>query len=293
MEATQAGILADAPRLARHLIFDLKHGADPTDSLKRLARKVDGESVVAGLGQSLVLALGKSVDGLRNFPTHVTRAVDVPATPAALWLWLRGSDRGELLHHSRELIALLEDAFETRQLIDSFQYRDSRDLTGYEDGTENPEGEEAIAAAILQGAGDGLDGSSFVAVQQWLHDLDHFHSLPQDVQDNIIGRRISDNEEIEEAPESAHVKRTAQEDFTPEAFVLRRSMPWADGKDAGLVFVAFGHSFDAYEALLNRMTGVDDGTIDALFQFTRPLTGSFFWCPPMQEGGLNLQALGL
>ena len=51
---------------------------------------------------------------------------------------------------------------------------------------------------------------------------------------------MSDNEELEDAPESAHVKRTAQEDFEPEAFVVRRSMPWADATSEGLEFVAFG-----------------------------------------------------
>jgi hypothetical protein len=30
--------------------------------------------------------------------------------------------------------------------------------------------------------------------------------------------------------------------------VLRRSMPWADGMRGGLNFVAFGKSFDAFEA---------------------------------------------
>ena len=40
-------------------------------------------------------------------------------------------------------------------------------------------------------------------------------------QDNTFGRRINDNTEINDAPESAHVKRTAQEDFSPEAFVLQ------------------------------------------------------------------------
>jgi putative iron-dependent peroxidase len=293
MDTSQPGILAAIPRLARHLTLDLRHGADPRPALQALAGRVDGESAVVGLGPSLLLALESPIEGLRSFPTHVARAVSVPATPAPLWLWLRGSDRGELLHHSRELIALLDEAFELRQAIDSFQYRDSRDLSGYEDGTENPEGDEAVAAAIVQGRGPGLDGSSFVAVQQWVHDLDYFQSLPQAEQDHIVGRRISDNEELEEAPASAHVKRTAQEDFEPAAFVVRRSMPWADEHRAGLVFLAFGHSLDAYEALLNRMTGVDDGIIDGLFRFTRPLTGSYYWCPPMKNDRLDLQAIGL
>ena len=78
---------------------------------------------------------------------------------------------------------------------------------------------------------------------------------------------MSDNEELEDAPESAHVKRTAQEDFEPEAFVVRRSMPWADANSEGLEFVAFGASLDAYEAQLTRMSGLEDGTVDCAFPF--------------------------
>jgi len=55
-----------------------------------------------------------------------------------------------------------------------------------------------------------------------------------------MGRRLEDNEELGDAPPYAHVKRTAQESFDPEAFVLRRSMPRADAEREGLVFVAFG-----------------------------------------------------
>jgi putative iron-dependent peroxidase len=106
-----------------------------------------------------------------------------------------------------------------------------------------------------------------------------------------MGRRRGDNEEIEDAPESAHVKRTAQESFDPEAFVVRRSMPWVEGLHAGLVFVAFGRSFDAFEAQLDRMVGAEDGITDALFRFTRPLTGAYFWCPPCSTQGLDLSAL--
>ncbi len=117
--------------------------------------------------------------------------------------------------------------------------------------------------------------------------------MSQTDQDHVVGRRHSDNEEIEEVPLSAHVKRTAQESFEPEAFVVRRSMPWANEIEAGLVFVAFGRSFDAFEALLKRMVGAEDGISDALFRFTHPTSGSYFWCPPVIEGRLDLGALGL
>ncbi|HYU70983.1 MAG TPA: hypothetical protein VEL09_16840 [Burkholderiales bacterium] len=62
---------------------------------------------------------------------------------------------------------------------------------------------------------------------------------------------------------------------------------------AGLVFVAFGKSLDAFEAQLKRMVGAEDGTTDALFTFTRPVTGVYLWCPPVKRKRLDLRAIGL
>lgn len=291
-DQVQPGILAPIPPLARYLTFALEPGSDPAAALRELREIADGDGTVVGLGQPLVLAVGGKLDALHPFPARVGAGFEVPSTPAALWCWLRGEDRGELVHRTRRLQRALASSFRPTQVIDAFRYRDGDDLTGYEDGTENPEGEAAIEAAIVTGQGNGLDGSSFVAVQQWVHDLERFDAMPAEEQDHTFGRRKSDNREIEDAPPSAHVKRTAQEGFDPQAFVLRRSMPWADDSWEGLVFVSFGKSLDAYEALLNRMVGADDGVVDNLFRFTRPVTGSYFWCPPLREGRLDLSALG-
>jgi putative iron-dependent peroxidase len=293
MTTTQNGILAEETRLARYLFFTSLMDTDPRPVLQELAGLVDGESVVLGLGQSLLLSLDASIAGMRDFQAITGKGVEVPSTPMSLLCWLRGDDRGQLLHRGRAITQILAPAFELGSVIDSFQYDKNRDLTGYEDGTENPKGDEAIAAAVVQGQGKGMDGSSFMAIQQWLHDLDYFDSLSEDEQDDVFGRRRSDNEEFDEAPEAAHAKRAAQESFEPEAFLIRRSMPWADGDVAGLMFVAFGKSFDAYEAILKRMTGQEDGITDNLFRFTRPLTGSYFWCPPMARGHVDLSLLQL
>jgi putative iron-dependent peroxidase len=240
---------------------------------------------------SLVHYLRGNIPGLSVFPARAVNGVDIPSTPHALCCWLRGEDRGELLQQSRQIRQQLEPAFRCEQVIDAFRYGPGLDLTGYEDGTENPQDDDAVKAALLQNEQPGLNGSSFLALQQWVHDLDKFQAMPQSAQDHTIGRRKSDNEELDDAPESAHVKRTAQEDFEPEAFLLRRSMPWADEQRQGLVFTAFGHSFAAFEAQLNRMLGLDDGIRDALFDFSRPVTGSYFWCPPVKNGRLNLEAV--
>lgn len=293
MPPVQPGILATIPRLARYLTFRLDDASSARAALMRLAATVDPAESVVGVGRATTLALSAGVPGLRDFVALTGPGIEIPSTPAALWCWLRGTDRGELVHRGRAIEAVLAPAFRTQGVLDAFQYAASRDLTGYEDGTENPTGDEAVDAAVVSGQGAGLDGGSFVAVQQWQHDLDRFAAMSRDEQDATFGRRRDDNEEIDDAPTSAHVKRTAQESFEPEAFVVRRSMPWADGARAGLVFIAFGHSLDAFEVQLRRMIGADDGVTDALFSFTRPLTGAAFWCPPVTSAGrLDLRALG-
>ena len=291
MTNSQPGILAPIPDDARYLSFSLIPGSEPIEALEALAELVIDDSIVVGLGSSLLLALGRELPGMRTFPALVGAGIDVPSTPVALWCWLRGDDRGELVHCTRAICEAVETAFLLDDVIDGFKHGSGLDLSGYEDGTENPEDEAAVAAGLIAGAGAGLDGGSFVAVQQWVHDLDTFMAMEPEQRDNVIGRRISDNEELDTAPDSAHVKRTAQEDFEPEAFILRRSMPWADAAREGLVFVAFGKSFDAYEMLMKHMLGHDDGIHDELFSFTRPVTGAYFFCPPVKDGRLDLSSL--
>lgn len=284
-------IFEPIPDHGRHLFFDLLPGGDIRAALAALADACDGQATVLGLGEPVARALNVVVPGLRAFP-HLPQATPpVPATQHALWLWLRGDAPGNLLLRGHRLEALAAPGFTLRQAVVSFRHQDYRDLTGYEDGTENPEGEAATVAATATGQGPGLDGSSFAAVQQWLHDFATFDAMPPAEQNHCMGRDRESNDELDDAPESAHVKRTAQEDFDPEAFVVRRSMPWVDGGDAGLVFLAFGKSFDAFEAQLRRMTGHDDGISDALFRFTRPVTGGYYWCPPVAAGGTDLSAL--
>jgi len=286
MSDFQPGILAPVPSTARHLFFRIAQADALGAALQALRDLRIDDGVVVGLGLPLVQALGKEVAGLRTFPEGRAGEVAVPSTPWDLWVWLRGDDRGELFERARGIEQALAPALQLERGTDAFRFKEGRDLTGYEDGTENPEGEAALAAAFDAG------GASFAAIQHWRHDFARFDAMSGEDQDNAIGRRRADNEELEDAPESAHVKRTAQEDFDPEAFVLRRSMPWAEGRNAGLLFLAFGKSFDAFEAQLHRMSGAEDGVVDALYRFTRPLTGGYFWCPPLAEGRLDLSAIG-
>lgn len=317
----QAGILGELPDLGRYLFFTLGSAGTPkatkaaktvvVDALTVLRNLVDGKTTVVGIGPSVALALGLTVPGLREFPhlttvkTVLTPAQKLPADTTSLWCWLRaakGEDQGHLLHRSHQLEAALAPVFKLAHVVDGFCHARSpdvkdagrgRDLTGYEDGTENPKGKAARTTTLVAGQGEGMDGSSFAAVQQWQHDWKAIDKMVQHTRDANIGRRQSDNKELEDAPASAHIKRTTQEDFSPEAFVTRRSMPWVQGQKGGLLFVAFGHTLNAFEVQMRRMAGLDDGIVDAIFTMSKPVNSAYFWCPPLQGKRLDLRQLGI
>lgn len=291
MPDPQASILEPIPLVGRSLTFRVAPETDIPNALRRLRDGLSPDCGVVGIGEPVALALGKPLDGLRTFPAMSGPACSVPSTQQALCFLLRGQDRGAVFDLTQDIRELVADAFLLVDSVDTFKYREGRDLTRFEDGTENPTGKLARKAAIV---GEGsLEGSSFVAVQRWVHDLVRFRRFAEGRREELIGRRADSNEEIEDAPESAHVKRTAQESYEPETFMVRRSMPWATAEQEGLEFVAFVESLDRYERQMHRMVGHDDGIVDGLFTFSRPVTGGYYWCPPVKDGKLDLRALGI
>lgn len=301
MKQFQTGILAPIPNHAEYLYFTIKSDTTLTqlgESMTQLAELIDGDRVVLGLSAKLCARFGKNIPGLREFriavPTETrgeSKAQSTNNPNADLWCWTRSADRSQLFTLQHQLRAILEPCFELSLQLPAFCFQGGRDLTGYEDGTENPSGDDAFQTAFVTSANSSINASSFVVTQQWRHRFEQFHRMSSVQQDHTIGRRRSDNEELDDAPESAHVKRTAQEDFEPEAFVLRRSMPWSHNGEAGLLFTAFAQGFDAFEAQFKRMLGYDDGIVDALFSISEPLTTHYFWCPPLVANKLDLSAI--
>ena len=297
----QTGILKPLPHLATYLSFNLSDSTPKAlalANLQQLLHIADGQRTVFGLSAGLCKTLGiKAPKELRAFKTPSGSKLKLPETPVDLLVWLRATpaqDRGNLLALSREVKALLGDAFVLAESVEAFQHMSkngkngrtiSRDLTGFEDGSENPKGQKA------KDFGFAPDGSSFLAVQKWQHKWDKITQMSTSEQNQAIGRNKQTNAELETAPPSAHIKRTTQEDFTlsdgTEGFSLRRSMSWSDGSNSGLIFAAFGKSFEAFDLQLARMVGVDDGITDALFKMSKPMTGSFFWCPPVVDAEIT------
>jgi len=289
----QASILAAIPPVGAALVFDLDPGVDPRPGLRAIRGEAIDGCVALGIGAPLALAMHARIEGLRGFPALSGVGVAFPSTQGALWVYVRGEEHGTVLDRCMGIQRKLGTGWRLMEEVDAFRYRQGRDLTGYEDGTENPKGDAALEAAIVAHGGPGMVGGSFVAVQRYVHDLARFEELAPAARDAIIGRRAADNTEITDAVATAHVKRAAQESFDPPAFMLRRSMPFGGVREHGLYFVAYVEALDRFERVLRRMAGLDDGQVDGLLGVTRATSGGYYFCPPMIDDGVDLRAVGM
>jgi porphyrinogen peroxidase len=292
-KTAQKGIQQSIPPHARYLSFRLQPGSSVRanrEALGALLALVDGQRVVLGLGAQLCKRMRIAAPKvLKTFQPPKGGLVKIPTDQHDLWIWLRASasqDRGNLLSRTRQVQAALGPLYKLSQVVDAFKHADGHDLTDYEDGTENPKGRKAVSAALA------TDGSSFVAVQQWQHQWRKIEAMGEAKRNAAMGRERVSNKELEDAPESAHVKRTAQEEFVlsdgSPGFSWRRSMPWNDAKNSGLYFVSFGKNFEAFEAQLASMVGIPDGVTDAVFTMSKPLNTAYYWCPPLRGKHVQL-----
>ncbi|TNF33751.1 MAG: Dyp-type peroxidase [Gammaproteobacteria bacterium] len=283
----QKAITDDLTSHARYVFLELADRNAAPSCLRALTQTVWPNDCVIGLSTRVLDLLNANDIGPQPFSTPNRK--HIPASfKADIWLWFKGDDPGVLLHRSRKFAEQLAPAFKPVDALDSFVFADGRDLSGYEDGTENPTGQAAIDFGITRSHDPRKHGGSYVSVMQWQHDLSTFEAMSQRQRDDTIGRRLSDNEEFESAPLSAHVKRTEQNDYTPPIFILRRSMPWQQGLNAGLMFIAFTAVQDTFNLFWHNMLGMNDGIEDALFSFTKPLKADAYWCPPVENGRLRL-----
>jgi Dyp-type peroxidase family len=278
----QTAILA--PGTAHGISLEWSLTGTPALALEAL-RNLDSSLAVIGLGAPLVATLGGEVSGLRSFPRMVARAV-MPSTQAALWAFVAADDPSDVFDRSELLQARVGSHFTLNEATSLFRYRDTRDLAGFRDGIANPHGEAAVEAAII--AEGPVAGGSFALVQRFVYFRDRLLGLSQEERNRVIGRDAQSDAELEDAPQSAHVKRVDQEQFKPQGFMLRRSMPWGNARRQGLQFIAFMADLDLADRMLRRMNGDADGVQDAVLGHVQAETGAYYFCPRLAEGKLDL-----
>jgi porphyrinogen peroxidase len=169
--------------------------------------------------------------------------------------------------------------------IHGFRYRDSRDLTGFIDGTENPKGKARAVAALIGEEDRPFAGGSYVAVQRYVNDLERWRRLGDREQEQIIGRTKRGSVELSKAkkPKTAHISRVVIERDGVELQILRQSYPWGTVREAGLHFAAYTKSLDVLDVMLARIMGTTgDGLHDRLMEFSRAVTGATFFVPSLE-----------
>jgi len=290
-ERIQPAVLAEAPAAAS-LEWDLRVSAD-LKLVWNLIAELDPRMAVVGLGGPLLDVMRSEVSGYHTFAQRSRGRYTMPATPHALWTLVPGETPGAVFEVVERLKRTLGAHLRVAQSTSLFNYRHGRDLTGYKDGSANPKGDLALQSAFMDNDQGELAGSSFALVQRWLHFRDRFHGLSQSDRDNVIGRSVETDEELESAPAAAHIRRTEQESYAPQAFIYRRSMPWGDGRRHGLQFIAFMNNLSKADRMLDRMIGADDEVADAILGHTQAETGAYYFIPPLNAGKLALpRALG-
>ncbi len=201
------------------------------------------------------------------------------------------SDRRDLnFDLARRFRRMLGTAVSVVEEVQGFRYLDSRDLTGFVDGTENPAGEDRAAVAIVGDGDPPFAGGSYVAIQRYVHDLAAWERLAVAEQEKIIARTKADDIEFksEDKPATAHIKRVSIKEDGKSLEILRHSMPYGDTGACGLYFIAYCNTPDHFDKMLARMLVAGaDGHYDHLMQYSAAVTGASFFAPSrdMLEAG--------
>ena len=292
MITPQPGVLAQGTRSHMQLEFVLKKGARMADvraalnGFREPAVTFGGANVVVGFGPALWrrLAPQSTPESLAPFRGVKGKKHRAPATQRDLWVWIHGHGHDIALDVARGATHALSGVADLALEVTSFVYRDSRDLLGFIDGTENPPVADAPEVALFPPDAPGAGGSIAICMK-FVHDITKFQALPLPEQEGAIGRTRLDSQELADdvRPETSHISRVVIEEDGEELEIFRRSTPYGGVAEHGLYFIAFTNAPHRIDKMLARMYGTADGVSDRLLDFSRAVTGSYFFIPSIED----------
>ncbi|MCL9776077.1 Dyp-type peroxidase [Vibrio methylphosphonaticus] len=289
MSLPQSAIIPDAEPFA--LYTQLKVNQNPQQvlaalqALPKLVDDLNQSQPDAALTLSLAFShqfwtgLTQSMPAeLKPFPELGEGEIHAPSTDVDVLIHCH-SKRHDL--HFFVLRKLMLDISSDVTIVDEtqgFRFMDSRDMTDFVDGTENPKGEKrAEVALISQGE---LAGGSYVMVQRFEHNLPAWSRLNVAAQEKVVGRTKPDSIELDDVPAASHVGRVDLKEEGVGLKIVRHSLPYGSVSGAhGLLFIAYCNTVHNFDAMLESMYGVTDGKTDQLLRFTKAVTGAYFFAP--------------
>ncbi|MFW2104364.1 Dyp-type peroxidase [Acinetobacter sp. RIT698] len=212
-------------------------------------------------------------------------AFEMPVVPADVLIHIASARTDICFALSQSFFDGIQNQVEVLDERVCFRYLDGRDLTGFIDGTENPQFPDDRAETALLGEDSGIfEDGSFIFAQRYVHELEKWKRLKVDAQENVIGRSKLESIEMddEHKPENAHIARVVIEDNEGEELeILRHSLPYGDGQgEQGLFFIAYTKDLTRIDRMLVNMFGTQgDGIHDRLLHFVTPIDGAYFFAP--------------
>ena len=288
----QTGIFALGDAAHGFFEFTLRAGADPltvartVESVKEPRSTTGGVNRVIGFRPSLwrKIAPKDAPASVHDFEREIVGAdgYKMPATQADLWIWFAASSYDIVFDLGKAAVKVLAPYATLTRELQGWSYRHNRDLTGFEDGTENPT-LDAAPEIVLIPDGPGA-GGSVLLFQVWRHDGRTFEDLPEGEQEKVIGRTKPDSIEFDEAkmPPNSHVARTKVNVDGRELKIFRRNVPYGTVAEHGTLFIGFTADQQRMHRMIEQMAGVG-GPRDALTRFTTPLTGAYYFIPSIQS----------
>ncbi|KIE22411.1 deferrochelatase [Vibrio sinaloensis] len=292
MSNPQSAILPEAGPFAQYTLLKIKQNPQSVvEKLKALPQLVEElNQQQPGADLTLSIAFTKSfwtqLDAamppeLIDFPVLGEGEVVAPSSDVDVLLHCH-SNRHDL--HFYLLRKLMADVEQDVQVVDEtygYRYLDSRDMTDFIDGTENPkEGQRAEVAIIPEGE---FAGGSYVMVQRFIHNLPSWNRLNVSAQEKVIGRTKPDSIELDDVPAASHVGRVDIKEEGKGLKIVRHSLPYGSvSGEHGLLFIAYCNTLHNFKAMLESMYGVTDGKTDQLLRFTKAVTGAYFFSPSAQ-----------
>jgi putative iron-dependent peroxidase len=291
----QTGIFALGTSAHAYLEFDLLASADDRAVVASVARlreprtTIGGVNLVAGFRPELwaVVARDAAPVGVVGFdvPIRGVAVHELPATQHDVVVWLAGASYDVVFDTSRLIVTELMGRATLAHEMVGWQYHHDRDLTGFEDGSENPSVVEAASVALVPPGLPG-EGASLLLLQQWEHDAIAWEALPVASQEAIIGRRKVDSQELDPRPAASHVTRTDQDRFGK---IFRRNVAYGSVSQHGTIFVGFCGSQEPFAQMLASMVGNQSEPPDQLTSVARAISGAYYVIPAADR----LAAFGL
>eukprot|EP01125_Pyxidicula_operculata_P015187 TRINITY_DN5134_c0_g1_i1.p1 TRINITY_DN5134_c0_g1~~TRINITY_DN5134_c0_g1_i1.p1 ORF type:complete len:592 (-),score=164.93 TRINITY_DN5134_c0_g1_i1:107-1882(-) len=258
---------------------------------------------------------------LKTFQQKVAKdgRVVFPATGGDLFLFARANNIDDLYELTKQVKFSFGKNLKSFERYTSFTHdptkkfnpNSPKDLTGFVDGTRNPD--HLLRALVDETIIFPSDeekrhvGGSYMYVGRFVHHLEKFWPMSSEEKSDIIGRNydvIKAHKGYDSRPENPRLDQSdyldrksvkageALSEVKPwhthrgHGSMYRQAMPYFQGEEEGLYFIAFSRTLDEFEATLNRMSGNfenSDGSLDNLFKISEAVTSNYYYVPSLPE----------